>query len=246
MMRRNIMISPRRAGQLLASDWINIRRDPTLLSALAAAMLMILILWRLAPWLDQRGLAAFGWHRSADYAAAFGLCMPALLIGWITGFLFLEERDDGPMAAIAVTSIGLAGLAAFRLCVAMALTAGLTFLGCLLLQSGLGFGVSLSVALLGGVQAASIALLLPALARNKVEGLALIKVINITALVPLLAILDSPFKYLAAIVPSYWIGELLALAPVPMPPLLALLFAVPVHGLVFVAVYRWAGHGTRR
>ena len=234
-------ISPRRFAQLLASDWTNIRRDPTLLAVFAATFVMILAMWRLIPWFDQLGLVAFGWPHMSDYLIAFVLCLPAMLIGWVVGFLFLEERDDGPMAAIAVTATGLSGLLAYRLSATWVLAAAQGYLGCRLLLSTPSTLVLVVLPLLIGVQAAIIALLLPAIARNKVEGLALTKVFNITALVPLLAVMDSPLKYLGAIVPTYWVGELMGLGEVALPPLVAAVLAVLVHGLVFAAVYRWAG-----
>jgi hypothetical protein len=54
------------------------------------------------------------------------------------------------------------------------------------------------------------AVILPAIAQNKVEGLALTKLTNIAVIIPLIAIVPSPWRFLASLVPTYWIGELLA------------------------------------
>ncbi len=37
-----------------------------------------------------------------------------MLIGWVTGFLLLEDRDDGPLLAVDVTPIGKCGFLAYR------------------------------------------------------------------------------------------------------------------------------------
>ena len=52
------------------------------------------------------------------------------------------------------------------------------------------------------------AALLPALARNKVEGLALTKLTNIMAVVPLLALLPSPWRFAARAGAKLLAGEM--------------------------------------
>jgi len=53
------------------------------------------------------------------------------------------------------------------------------------------------------------ALILPALARNKVEGLALTKVTNIFGMVPLVALVPGPWRFVGGVVPTFWVGEVI-------------------------------------
>ncbi len=84
--------------------------------------------------------------------------------------------------------------------------------------------------MLVAIEAVLAATLLPAIARNKVEGLALTKLTNIAGVVPLLAIIPSPWRLLGGLLPTYWIGEMLGLSTVePLPVALALGLAIAVH-----------------
>ena len=95
------------------------------------------------------------------------------------------------------------------------------------------------VALFIAAEAVIAALLLPAIARNKVEGLALTKLINIASLAPLVAFAPSPMRYIAGILPPYWVGELV----LPLPasniglPLVAAL-GTAVHLLTIALLFR--------
>jgi len=218
-------LRPRRYLRLLQADLRNVARDPTLAVAVVMSMIpgMAFILWQ--DQLETFGRESFGLDDLARHALPIVLCIPALLIGWVAGFLLLEERDDGPLLAIDVTPLGKSGLMTYRLFAAMAATACITLSVTLLALPEAGWILAGLITLLIALETAAVALILPALARNKVEGLALTKVINIAALVPYAAIFASPLRYIAGLVPTYWIGELLL--PSAMPPL-ALAVLVPV------------------
>jgi fluoroquinolone transport system permease protein len=83
------------------------------------------------------------------------------------------------------------------------------------------------LAVLVALNAVIFAVVLPALARNKVEGLAVTKITNLLSLAPLLAAIPSPLRYAGGILPTYWIGELLVLTDVaPAPSWLSALLGV--------------------
>ena len=90
--------------------------------------------------------------------------------------------------------------------------------------------------------AALAAIILLALARNKVEGLALTKLTNIAAIVPFAAIIPSPFRLVAGIVPTYWLGELLGLpGEAAAPAWLAAVLFIATHilaGVIVVGLFR--------
>ncbi len=90
------------------------------------------------------------------------------------------------------------------------------------------------IAIFVGLQAVILAFAIPAISRNKVEGLAVTKVLNIAAIFPLLAIIPSPWRYLAAPVPAFWVGELLGLSTNPyltLPLIIALGLLVHLSAL---------------
>lgn len=55
-----------------------------------------------------------------------------------------------------------------------------------------------------------VALMLPSLAKNRVEGMAVLKMSGLVMLgLPVALLLPSPFKYLAGVLPSFWITQLI-------------------------------------
>jgi hypothetical protein len=231
-------LAPKRVGRLLLSDAMSIGRDPMLLFAIVLSVLPAIGFHLTQQQMDGAALAAFGVEQLSRYVAPVALLVPAYLIGWVTGFLLLEDRDDGPLAAIAVTPMGKGGFFAYRATVTALVTAAVTLLGLRLMVPEIGAAEAVLVLLLVPAGAVIAAVMLPAVARNKVEGLALTKLINLGMFAPLLAIMPSPWRLLGGVVPSYWIGEALGLAEgrvLPLPVLVAA--AVLVHlvwGIVLV------------
>jgi fluoroquinolone transport system permease protein len=133
-----------------------------------------------------------------------------VLIGWVTGFLLLEDRDDGVLLAVDVTPIGKSGFLTYRVTVTALVGAAITAIAIPFVAPALELPQRLLIVTAVAVESVLAAVILPALARNKVEGLALTKLTNIAAVVPLIAIVPSPWRYVAGIVPTYWLGELLA------------------------------------
>jgi fluoroquinolone transport system permease protein len=224
------VIMPRRFGRLLLSDAMNIGRDPMLLFAIVLSVVPAIAFHLGQADMDAAALAAFGVERFSRYVAPVALLVPPFLIGWVTGFLLLEDRDDGPLAAVAVTPVGKGGFFAYRATVTVLVTAAVTVLGLRLILPELGPGQAVLLLVLVPGEAVIAALVLPAIARNKVEGLALTKLTNLAIIAPLLAIVPTPWRLLGGVVPSYWIGELLGLSgqsPLPMAALAGV--AVSVH-----------------
>lgn len=222
------IFAPRRFGRLLASDALNASRDPMLVFATVMSVLPWLGIWYFRDMIDDAVAESFGVGGFSDYLTPFAVLIPAMLIGWVTGFLLLEDRDEGTLLAIDVTPVGKAGFLAYRAVATVVLVAAIAFPATLTLMPTLGVWLALLVALLAGVEGVAAAAVLPAVARNKVEGLALTKVTNIAALLPLIAIVPSGWRYLAGVLPPFWIGEIALLSgerilSVPVVVLLAVL-----------------------
>jgi hypothetical protein len=232
------VFAPRRFGRLMVSDAMNISRDPMLLFATVLSIAPSLALWLARDTIDEAALSAFGVESFARYLAPVALLIPAYLIGWVTGFLLLEDRDDGTLIALDVTPIGKSGFLAYRVAITTLISICITLPATRLVVPEHGWAIALLITILVAANAVLAAAILPAVARNKVEGLALTKLTNIASVVPLLAIIPSPLRYLAGIVPTYWVGELLGLSTnyaLPMPAIVVL--ALTTHALAAIAVF---------
>jgi fluoroquinolone transport system permease protein len=239
------VFAPRRMATLLAADGMNVSRDPMLVAACIMSLLPFIGLWLGADALDRAGASA-GIEGLSFYFVPFALLLPGFLIGWVTGFLLIEDRDDGPLLALDVTPVGKEGFLTYRLAVSGALVAVITAIALQLLPVSATIWLKLLVLVTIPLDAALSAIVLLALSRNKVEGLALTKLINLAAFIPFAAVIPSPFRLAAGIVPTYWLGELLGLAgSSALPPWLALAFLVATHAaaamLVLTLLRRRAG-----
>jgi hypothetical protein len=201
---------------------MNISRDPMLIFAIVMSIVPATGLALSQHALDEAALSTFGLHDLSRYVAIVVLVLPAVLIGWVTGFLLLEDRDDGVLVAVDITPIGKTGFLLYRVTITAIVAAVITAGAVLAVAPSLGPAAHILIVLAVAVEAVMAAVLLPAIARNKVEGLALTKLTNLAAVVPLLALIPSPWRYVAGIVPTYWIGELIAPdAMLPMPSVVA-------------------------
>ncbi|HHW72378.1 MAG TPA: hypothetical protein GX393_04030 [Firmicutes bacterium] len=164
---------------------------------------------------------------------AFGsFCLAAMAT-----FLLLEQKDENTLHTIAVTPVGTSGYLRFK----MAYIYLMSVLGDLLVLLGTKLlagdeysfmGISLfdqislahmvAFAAVNSLFTLVLALLQSALARNKVEGFALIKGTGILALLPALLLLESfqgKLQYLLGVFPNFWAirGMLVQLMPVALP-----------------------------
>jgi fluoroquinolone transport system permease protein len=212
------IFAPRRFLRLMTADAMNVARDPMLAFAVLLSAVPATLWFFYHDEMNAAALAAFGVADFLRYAAPVALLVPAFLIGWVTGFLLLEDRDEGPLLAIDVTAVGKIGFLVYRVSVAalivLLLTCGATFI----IAPHLGPGLKLAVALFVSAATVLSAVVLPALARNKVEGLALTKLTNLASFIPLLAIIPSPWRYIGGIAPTFWLGEVMQLSTLTLLP----------------------------
>lgn len=199
---------------LAAVDLRSVWRDPFTRLLLAAPLLLVVVV-RFAEPVVARWMEAEVGARTADHhavAAAFLLLMLfPFLIGSLMGLLVLDQRDEGVLTALRVTPVSLRGYTAYRCTVAAVLTCGALVVA--LPASGL-LTVALPAALPAIVLSALLAplptLLLAGFAANKVEGMAVLKAIGLPLFSPLLAgITDAPWRWVLALVPTFWPAEAL-------------------------------------
>lgn len=240
------VFAPRRFLRLLAGDAISISRDPMLLLAIVMSLVPATALHFGQPAMDAAAFSAFGITSLSIYLVPVALLIPASLVGWVTGFLLLEDRDEGTLLAIDVTPVGKSGFLAYRVGVTALVSLAITAYAWPLTAPHLATGTMVLLSLLIAADAVASAVVLPAIARNKVEGLALTKLTNIVSIAPLIAFLPTPFRYFAGIVPTYWIGELLLPAssstlPFAATAILAVVLHVGAVAGLFALLRRRAG-----
>ena len=87
------LLNVNRLAHLFNADRRNVTRDPTLLFAIVISVVPNLIVIFFQEAINRAVLDNFGIADIVTYAMPTILCLPAFLIGWVTGFLFLDDRD---------------------------------------------------------------------------------------------------------------------------------------------------------
>lgn len=185
----------------------NVLRDSLMLLMLLAPLMIALAFRFIFPF--ARGLLLPGF----DLAEHYGFIMSMLLVltpmmcGALTGFLFLEERDEQILTYMSVTPLGKGGYLAYKLTFPVLLS--IVYSLPLLWLAGLApFSVwkVLPIALMAALEAPLMALFLAAFAENKVEGTAIYKLAGLVDVAPFVGYLvHSPLRYLAGVIPQFWI-----------------------------------------
>lgn len=134
-------------------------------------------------------------------------CMQtSVMFGFIYGFLFLEEKEEHVFQVLCILPISTMRLIGSRLLVGIV---SATFINYLMISIGSIMDIAHWKALLIAFQfsllAPLIALLLGIFAKNKIEGMAQMKIFNLLWIIPaLIYFLSSPYLHIMAIIPSYW------------------------------------------
>ncbi|MBR9999637.1 MAG: hypothetical protein KFF73_11735 [Cyclobacteriaceae bacterium] len=142
----------------------------------------------------------------SDIILMWACMQSSTMFGFIYGFLFLEEREENITQALRVVPVPGIVLVYARLFVGILIS----FLVSVVLFH-FGGVVSLPLvqeillSILFSLSAPLITLLLTAFARNRIEGMAQMKIVNILLMIPGL-IFFLPYKalHLTALIPTYW------------------------------------------
>jgi hypothetical protein len=134
-------------------------------------------------------------------------CMQsATMFGFIYGFLFLDEKEENLFQVLRIIPVSSFQLLTSHLLIGYAVS---VFVNYLLLHAG-GIGQfkwwqEVLIAIQFSLIAPLIALVLGTFGKNKVEGLAQMKIVNIILNLPsLLYFLPSPWLHITAFIPTYW------------------------------------------
>ena len=191
------------------SDILNFRRDTMLQFLLIYPLILGGLLRWLVPWVQSGLMESIGFDLG-EYllllVSFFGLLIIPQVVGLLVGTFLLDEKDQDTLTALMVTPMPIRTYALYR-----ALTPALiSILGILVVVPfinilALPFDKLLPLAISAAPLGPMMALLLAALAKNKVEGLAVMKGLGIFLLVPVAAwFVPEPWQWLLGVFPTFW------------------------------------------
>lgn len=193
---------------ILKSDVKNIQRDPILLILGFVPLLMLMICRYGFPFL------AIYWLDVPNYyplIIMFFTLMNAMFPAFIMTFILLDEKDLGLLPVINSTPLSISGVLLVRMFLILVMGIFSSFI--IIAFNGhvqWSFLESLMFSLLSALAAPIITLLIASLAKNKVEGLTLLKVANLALFVPMGAVfMQSAWEFLFAVLPAFWVFHLL-------------------------------------
>ncbi|UAL26946.1 ABC transporter permease [Bacillus paralicheniformis] len=192
--------------QLIRGDMKQIRRDSMLAFYGLAPFLLIVVTAAGIPLSAE--LTAFNITPYRHLIMSFAMLFP-LILGIMSGFILLDERDENMIQYFAVTPLSKRGYVMIRLILPMALTFCYSIL--LFASGGLvapGSVYLLFVLIMVTLQAPIYTLLLAAYASNKVEGLALMKGFSLLTLMPAAVyFIPLPWQLFGVFTPTYWTAK---------------------------------------
>lgn len=190
-----------------------IAKDGMLAVMLPAPFLVGLFFKFVVPFINTILIREFSFSLTPWYGLVDGLliCLTPMFAAMISAFLLLEERDEGVQEFYQITPaegysylfarIGLPMIGAFIITIIVAALFNL---------STLSAAVILSSSLVSSLTGVFLAMMVVSIAGNRVEGLAVAKLMGISfAGLLLIWFVPAPYYYVMAFLPSFWIGKLL-------------------------------------
>lgn len=196
---------------LSSADLKNIIRDSTLVLILFGTAAIFVVLRFAVPLANNLLLDKYSFDLTEYYPliVIYMSMLPSLLFGMLTGFIILDERDEEIISFIAVTPLGKKGYFAYKILSSVVMSFVFFFIN--IYASGLvniPLVYSIGLALLTALEAPIGAIFLAAFASNKVEGMALSKVLGMIYIAPFIAyFVKSDLQYFAGVLPTFWVTK---------------------------------------
>ncbi|WP_028975441.1 hypothetical protein [Spirochaeta cellobiosiphila] len=193
---------------LFKSSLKSVLRDPLLLFALILPIFMTVLFRFLIPFIA--GIVSHYVELQNYYGLiqSILLLMWPMMLGWLGGFLVLDERDEGTLQSVAVTRGGVG----FHLLIRFGTILLLGLLLCLGLSPisdlyAIPFLPRLAFVFVNSLLALVYLLMLPAFASNKVEGLVVAKTFGLSMLPAFAVLLPTPYRSLGILFPTYFLTQ---------------------------------------
>ena len=188
---------------LIGSDLRRIGRDRTLMGFLFFPVLVYgLARWGI-PALTEAYPAIAPYHSMILMVAGM---QSSILFGFIVAFLMIDEKDEQVMEVIRILPISPQFFLLYRLLFATFGAGAIALV--VIVGAGIaypGFWAALCISLLYGFTAPLITLIIATFAQNKIEAMALFKMVDLVLLLPVLSFfLEAPLRYLFGVVPVFW------------------------------------------
>ncbi|MDC7124087.1 MAG: hypothetical protein PQJ46_00870 [Spirochaetales bacterium] len=218
----------------LHADYKQIVREPIMVLFMFIP-LFIFIIFKLIVHLLQIFPVPFEIDDYHDYIFLFAILITPQMLGTVTGFLMIDERDARILELMSVTPLGYSGYVINRLLIPLLFGIIYTIAGYYILNLyEVGLGILLFAGLLIGIEGIMASLILFTLAEDKVKGLTISKAMGVFPLIALADLLKINWlSFLAHFFPYYWVKELLF-----VPCLKTFLLAAIVHLLWMTGLYK--------
>jgi len=198
---------------LIRLDLKQVMRDSMLAIALVGPLILILVVRYGIPFIGEWIYKQFTLDimTYSDLILSFVLVLIPLMLGMLTGFMMLDERDENLIEYYAITPLRKMGYFLYRLTIPVVLSLLYNVLLLCSVQTQLPPLVSIiPVLLMLALEAPLITLLLVGFANNKIEGLALSKGIGLVVFVPAIVyFMAFPWQLVASFIPTYWAAQTL-------------------------------------
>lgn len=215
---------------LLRADITNLRRDPMLL---AAGLAPVLITGLLLTGLDRLAdVVDIGGHRQLIVSGA--MLLTPLLIGFVIGFLLVEDREERILDAVAVTPLGRDGFLRYRL-FGPAVVGSVAAAGVGSVLESIRMGRLSAVAILAGSTAVLVTVIMVAIARDRVQALAVSKLTGFLLVAAVaFQFVDGWWRIPLGLVPATWVVETV-MAETVWP---GFVFGLVTHGVLGLLLLR--------
>jgi fluoroquinolone transport system permease protein len=192
------------------NDFKSVRRDSIMIGVGLGPFIYALAMWFLPPLTDflQRQYAFDLTPYHVLIVSGFVIVGPIAVLGALCGLMLLDERDQHTLAALRIAPIPPLTYPLYRAGVTT-LVSAVSIVAALALTMQVPADLvvkSIPIGLVCGSGAAVVGLLMPAVASNKVEGLAVMRAIGMLLFgLPIIPWwLDSPAQLLFGLLPTYW------------------------------------------
>lgn len=188
---------------LINSDLRQIFRDKTLTVFLFAPLILIVFVRLFVPFITEQYPIIQDYH---PMIMMFAGIQTAIMFGFIISFIILDEKDENVLQVIRVLPISPFYFILYRLLFATTFSTLGAFL--MINLSGIaypGLTNSILLSVQYGLTAPFITLIIATFAKNKVEGMAFFKGVDLILLLPMLSFfVAGNIKYIFSIIPAFW------------------------------------------
>lgn len=189
-------------------DLQNVVRDPFLRYITLVPLLIGFLLRLFLPHAEVI-TRSYGLELSDYYSLIVGLLFVVMtpgMFGMVLGFLLLDERDYDTLRAMAVTPLSMGTYVYARVILPMVISVIMTFVSATVADlMVLPLLPLLLASICGALSIPLWALVFLAIARDKVQGMVVMKGLNVFSIIPIIAyFIEEPFQWIFGVVPLYW------------------------------------------